>query len=211
MASLSSPTIARLPVYLRALRALSDRGVERVSSDRLSAQAGVSPALLRRDLSALGQLGRRGVGYAVGPLHETISQALGAAEDRPVVLVGAGHLGTALADYAGFSRQGLRIRAILDQDHHVVGSRRSDLTVRAMSELADVVDETGARLAILAVPPAAAQQAADRLIQAGITGLLNFAPVDLRVPDGVNVRAVDLAGELQILAFLQPTTPAAPA
>ncbi|QCU77361.1 redox-sensing transcriptional repressor Rex [Citricoccus sp. SGAir0253] len=200
---LSRRTVARLPVYLRALAALAADGITRVSSTGLAERTGVGPPLVRRDLAGLGQLGRRGVGYPVAALQQAISRALGLAEDQPVVLVGAGHLGSALAGYDGFAGRGLRICAVLDADRRVIGERRGPIAVRAVDDLEDVVAETGARLAILAVPAATAQAMADRLVAAGIQGLLNFAPVELAVPARVAVRAVDLSTELQILAFHQ--------
>lgn len=200
---LSRPTVSRLPGYLRALSALAGAGTVRVSSAELARLTGASPALLRRDLAGLGQLGRRGVGYPVATLQQAISRALGLAEDQSVVLVGAGHLGSALAGYAGFEERGLRLCAVLDADPHLIGQRRGAVVVQPIDELEDAVATSRARLAIMAVPTTAAQPVADRLVAAGIRGLLNFAPVDLTVPPGVSVRAVDLSTELQILAFHQ--------
>lgn len=200
---LSRPTVSRLPGYLRALSALAGSGTVQVSSAELARLTGVSPAVLRRDLAGLGQLGRRGVGYPVATLQQAISRALGLVEDQPVVLVGAGHLGSALAGYAGFEERGLRVRAVLDADPHLIGQRRGAVVVQPIDELEDAVATSRARLAIMAVPTTAAQPVADRLVAAGIRGLLNFAPVDLTVPPGVSVRAVDLSTELQILAFHQ--------
>lgn len=200
---LSRPTVSRLPGYLRALSALAGAGTVRVSSAELARLTGASPAVLRRDLAGLGQLGRRGVGYPVATLQQAISRALGLAEDQSVVLVGAGHLGSALAGYAGFEERGLRLCAVLDADPHLIGQRRGAVVVQPIDELEDAVATSRARLAIMAVPTTAAQPVADRLVAAGIRGLLNFAPVDLTVPPGVSVRAVDLSTELQILAFHQ--------
>lgn len=200
---LSRRTVGRLPVYLRALAALAADGRNRVSSDVLAERTGVGSALVRRDLAGLGNLGRRGVGYPVAALQAAISRALGLAEDQPVVLVGAGHLGSALAGYDGFVERGLRIAAVLDADPRLIGQARGPSVVRPVEELEDAVAQTRARLAILAVPAETAQAMADRLIAVGIRGLLNFAPVELAVPAGVSVRAVDLSAELQILAFHQ--------
>ncbi|MFC7401214.1 redox-sensing transcriptional repressor Rex [Citricoccus sp. GCM10030269] len=201
--ALPRPTVARLPVYLRALTTLAAAGTLRVSSTELARRTGVSPAVLRRDLSSLGQLGRRGVGYPVTALEQTISRALGLAEDQAVILVGAGHLGSALAGYTGFADRGMRVCAVLDADPRLAGARCGPTVVQSMDDVERVITETGARLAILAVPADVAQSVADQLVTAGIRGLLNFAPVDLEVPSGVSVRAVDLSTELQILAFHQ--------
>jgi redox-sensing transcriptional repressor len=192
-----------LPVYLRALATLAAEGVTRVSSVVLAERTGVGSPLVRRDLAGLGHLGRPGVGYPVAALQHAISQVLGLAEDQPVILDGAGHLGSALAGYDGFGERGLRICAVLDADPRLIGQTRGSGVVRSMDDLEDAVSGSRARLAILAVPADAAQSLADRLVAAGIQGLLNFAPVELVVPEGVSVRAVDLSTELQILAFHQ--------
>lgn len=201
MSRLSRATVARLPVYLRVLTELSTAGRDQVSSADLAEAAGVSAAGLRRDLSGLGQLGRRGVGYPVELLRQAISQALGMQQDQSVLLVGAGHLGTALAGYAGFSDRGLRLCAVVDADPALEGTACGPLTVQPMSRVAQVVQQTGARLAILAVPARAAQEVTDLLVGAGVGGILNFATVGLTVPTGVAVRGVDLSAELQLLAF----------
>lgn len=201
--ALSRRTVGRLPVYLRALSTLADEGATRVSSVMLAERTGVGSPLVRRDLAGLGHLGRPGVGYPVAALQRAISRALGLAEDQPVVLVGAGHLGSALAGYDGFTERGLRICAVLDADPQLLGQDRGESVIRPVDDLEQVVTATRARLAILAVPAGAAQPLADRLVAAGIQGLLNFAPVELTVPPGVSVRAVDLSTELQILAFHQ--------
>lgn len=200
---LSRPTVSRLPGYLRALSGLADSGAVRVSSAELAALTGVGPAVLRRDLAGLGQLGRRGVGYSVSTLQQSISRVLGLVEDQSVILVGAGHLGSALAGYAGFEARGLSLRAVLDADPAVIGQRRGAVVVQSIDALDEAVRASRARLAIMAVPTAAAQSVADRLVAAGIRGVLNFAPVDLVVPEGVSVRDVDLSTELQLLAFHQ--------
>ena len=201
MSTLSRATVARLPVYLRVLTELSTAGRDQVSSADLAEAAGVSAAGLRRDLSGLGQLGRRGVGYPVELLRQAISQALGMQQDQSVLLVGAGHLGTALAGYAGFSDRGLRLCAVVDADPALEGTACGPLTVQPMSRVAQVVQQTGARLAILAVPARAAQEVTDLLVGAGVGGILYFATVGLTMPTGVAVRGVDLSAELQLLAF----------
>lgn len=190
-----------MPVYLRVLSQLSASGSARVSSAQLAQSSGVSADVLRRDLSGLGHLGQRGVGYPVEVLRQAISQALGLNRDQAVVLVGAGHLGTALAGYTGFAGRGLRICAVVDADPALAGTACGPLAVRALDDLPGVVEESGAELAILAVPAAAAPEVADLLVRAGIKGILNFAAVELAVPSEVSVRAVDLSAELQLLAF----------
>ncbi|MFZ5849966.1 MAG: redox-sensing transcriptional repressor Rex [Actinomycetota bacterium] len=194
-------TVARLPVYLRALTALADRGVVTVSSEELAAAAGVNSAKLRKDLSYLGSYGTRGVGYDVEYLVYQISRELGLTQDWGVVIVGIGNLGHALANYGGFLSRGFRVVALLDTDPVRVGERVGDLRIRHLRDLDQVVREERVAIGVIATPAAAAQDVCDRLVAAGVTSILNFAPVVLAVGDGVDVRKVDLSIELQILAF----------
>ena len=201
MRGIPEATIARLPVYLRALYALADRGIASVSSEELAAAAGVNSAKLRKDLSHLGSYGTRGVGYDVEYLVYQISRELGLTQSWPVLIVGAGNLGRALANYGGFASRGFRVAALIDCDPRVVGSKIAGHDVRATSEIEEVVAEFGVLIGAIAAPAAAAQGICDRLVAAGVTSILNFAPVVLSVPEGVDVRKVDLSIELQILAF----------
>ncbi|MFP5335365.1 MAG: redox-sensing transcriptional repressor Rex [Actinomycetes bacterium] len=194
-------TVARLPVYLRALTSFAEQGVATVSSQALAEAAGVGPAKLRKDLSHLGSYGTRGVGYEVDYLVFQISRELGLTQDWRVVIVGVGNLGHALANYGGFVSRGFTVAALLDADPDVVGEHVAGLKVQPTSALEDVVASTGARIGVLATPAPVAQDLCDRLVGAGVTSILNFAPVVLQVPDGVEVRKVDLSTELQILAF----------
>jgi redox-sensing transcriptional repressor len=194
-------TVNRLPVYLRALYALADRGIATVSSEELAAAAGVNSAKLRKDLSHLGSYGTRGVGYDVEYLVYQVSRELGLTQDWPVIIVGAGNLGHALANYGGFASRGFRVEAIFDSDPLTVGTRIASQVVRHTDEIESVIARHGVSIAVIATPAAAAQGVCERLVAAGITGILNFAPVVLNVPSGVDVRKVDLSIELQILAF----------
>jgi len=194
-------TVARLPVYLRALYALADEGVATVSSEELAVAAGVNSAKLRKDLSHLGSYGTRGVGYDVEYLIYQVSRELGLTQDWPVLIVGAGNLGRALANYGGFASRGFRIAALLDCDPNVVGTVIARHTVRSAAEIETVVARYGVSIGVIATPAPAAQNVCDRLVAAGVTSILNFAPVVLNVPSGVDVRKVDLSIELQILAF----------
>ena len=194
-------TVARLPVYLRALYALADRAVATVSSEELAAAAGVNSAKLRKDLSHLGSYGTRGVGYDVDYLIYQVSRELGLTQDWPVLIVGAGNLGRALANYGGFATRGFRIAALLDCDPSVVGTVIARHTVRSAAEIEDVIERFDVSIGVIATPAVAAQNVCDRLVAAGVTSILNFAPVVLSVPSGVDVRKVDLSIELQILAF----------
>ena len=194
-------TIARLPVYLRALNQLAAQGIDTVSSGELAEAAGVNPAQLRKDLSYLGSYGTRGVGYDVEYLRFQIGREVGSTQEWPVVLIGIGNLGRALANYSGFSSRGFRVVAMVDPDPDLIGTRINGVAVSDLADLEDVVRRTGAAIAVIATPADAAQAVADRLVYLGVTSILNFAATVLVVPDGINVRKVDLGQELQILAF----------
>ncbi|MFC0583065.1 redox-sensing transcriptional repressor Rex [Micrococcoides hystricis] len=201
-ARLSAATISRLPVYLRVLNAVADEGQQHVSSSWLAQATGVNSDVLRKDLSALGSMGRRGVGYQVDTVKAALEKALGLGSVHPVVLIGAGHLGQAIAGYRGFSPRGYQIAAIIDADENLWGTHVAGLRVQSPQELPDLVAEHKIGFAIVAVPAHAAQAVADQLCAAGVRGILNFAPVELTVPEGVQVRGIDLAHELQILTYL---------
>ena len=194
-------TIARLPVYLRALYALAESGTATVSSEELAVAAGVNSAKLRKDLSHLGSYGTRGVGYDVDYLVYQVSRELGLTQDWPVVIIGVGNLGRALANYGGFASRGFRIAALLDSDPAVVGTVIARLAVQHSDTMEAVVRKHRVAIGVIATPAGSAQCSCDRLVAAGVTSILNFAPVVLSVPDGVDVRKVDLSIELQILAF----------
>jgi redox-sensing transcriptional repressor len=202
-ASLDLPpaTVARLPVYLRELNLLFRSGVELVSSGALAEAVGVTPAQLRKDLSHLGSYGTRGVGYDVAVLQAQIGREMGSAHEWPVVIVGIGNLGRALAGYSGFSSRGFRIVALVDPNPILVGTDVNGVEISDLAELEAVVARTKAVIAVLATPAEAAQAVADRLVYQGVTSILNFAATVLTVPGGVTVRKVDLGQELQILAY----------
>jgi redox-sensing transcriptional repressor len=181
-----------------------------VSSEELAAVAGVNSAKLRKDLSYLGSYGIRGVGYDVATLIEHISRTLGLTVHRSVALIGVGNLGQALAGYAGFASRGFRVAALVDADPARIGSRIRGLTVGDIADLDRIVDENGITIAVLSVPANVAQDVCDRLVAAGVTSILNFAPVVLSVPSHVHLRKVDLAAELQILSFHETRKLAAP-
>ncbi len=196
-------TVARLPIYLRCLVDISDRKIPTVSSEQLADMAGVNAAQVRKDLSYLGPFGTRGVGYDVEYLHYQISRELGLTEDRPVVIVGAGNLGHALAHYPGFSARGFRIVALLDNDPDKLGEQVAGLPVRPLSDLDKIIAAERRAIGVILTPAPVAQDVADKLVAAGVTAILNFAPTVLTVPPHVSIRKVDLSIELQILAFYQ--------
>lgn len=198
---LPEATLARLPVYLRALTALADEQTVTCSSEALATATGVTSAKVRKDLSHLGSYGTRGVGYDVAYLGFQIAREIGLTQDWAVVVVGIGNLGHALANYSGFRSRGFRVVALLDADSQRQGEDVAGLRVRPFADLEGVVAEQGVKIAVIATPAAAAQQVADAMVGAGITSILNFAPAVISVPDGVDVRKVDLSTELQILAY----------
>ena len=194
-------TVARLPVYLRALTTLSEQGTATCSSELLAAAAGVNSAKLRKDLSYLGSYGTRGVGYDVDYLRYQIAREIGVTQDWPVVIVGIGNLGHALANYSGFRSRGFRVVALLDADPRRHGEVVAGLEIRGFEELEAVVAEHGVGIGVIATPAKAAQAVCDRMVEVGLRSILNFAPTILSVPEGVDVRRVDLSSELQILAY----------
>jgi redox-sensing transcriptional repressor len=195
--------VGRLPVYLRALVDLAESGVTTVSSESLAAAAGVNSAKVRKDLSHLGSYGTRGVGYDVAYLIHQIRRELGLTQHWSIVIVGVGNLGHALANYRGFGERGFRVAALVDADADKVGERVGGLDVRHVDDLPELVRAHDIAIGVIATPATAVQDVADRLVAAGVRSILNFAPATISVPPGVSVRKVDLAVELQILAFYE--------
>jgi redox-sensing transcriptional repressor len=191
-------TVARLPVYLRCLAMRAGTGT--CSSEDLARTARVNAAQVRKDLSFLDVQGVRGVGYDVDELRLQIRKALGLTHEFPIVIVGAGNLGRALANYGGFGEWGFSVAAIVDVDARKVGSRISDTTIESMADLESIVSDQGIEIGIIATPSSQAQNVGERLAAAGVRSILNFAPTVISV-DGVEVRRVDLSSELQILAY----------
>lgn len=204
-------TVARLPGYLAALGRLADAGATSVSSEGLAEATGVRPTQVRKDLSHLGSYGVRGVGYDVETLSAQIARELGLTQDWPVVIVGMGNLGRALASYGGFASGGFDVVAVADNDPEMIGQEVAGLTVQTLADLAS--SGPGVAIGVIATPPASAQDVADALVEGGVRLILNFAARVVSVPDDVEVRKVDLTTELQILAFhgfrhLTPDSPA---
>ena len=194
-------TVARLATYLRVLGELTDVAGTTISSEELAVAAGVNSAKLRKDLSYLGSYGIRGVGYDVGTLSDEIARTLGVTVRRAVALIGVGNLGQALAGYDGFVSRGFDIAALVDASPELIGRTVRGLVVRDIAELAEIVATQQIAIAVLAVPAEVAQRVCDQVVEAGVTSILNFAPVVLCVPPHVDLRKVDLAAELQILSF----------
>jgi redox-sensing transcriptional repressor len=196
-------TVGRLPLYLRALIELAAREEATVNSDALAGAAGVTSAKVRKDLSYLGSYGTRGVGYDVAYLIHQIRRELGLTQHWGIVIVGLGNLGHALANYRGFAERGFQVAALVDADPTKAGERIGGLEIRPVEELPALIREHDVAIGVIATPATAAQEVADVMVDAGIHSILNFAPAVVNVPTGVTVRKVDLAIELQILAFYE--------
>lgn len=193
--------IYRLSIYLRCLSRLKSNGIRTVSSEALAKAAGVKSTQLRKDLTYFGQFGTRGLGYDVEQLSTMISDLLGTNSLQPVILVGVGNLGLALMQYRGFEQEGFEIIAAFDVDTNRTRNKSVTQPILAMDDLRDFVRQRSVKMAILSVPAPAAQEVANELVRAGITGILNFAPLVLTVPEDVIVNNVNLAIELENLSY----------
>jgi redox-sensing transcriptional repressor len=194
-------TIYRLSIYLRCLARLKDNGIRTVSSETLAKVAGVKSTQLRKDLTYFGQFGTRGLGYDVEQLSRVITDELGAKGLQPVVLVGVGNLGLALLSYRGFEKEGFEIGAAFDLDPRRKRDKQITQPILGMDKLAEYVRTHNVKMAVLTVSAAAAQEVANTLVECGITGILNFAPLVLHVPEEVMVNNVNLAIELENLSY----------
>lgn len=201
--SIPEATVARLPVYLRALVDMAETGATTVSSDDLAEAAGVNSAKVRKDLSYLGSYGTRGVGYDVAYLIHQIRRELGLTQHWPIVIAGIGNLGQALANYKGFGERGFLVAGLIDTDPAKVGKKVGGLEIEPLSALPELVKAHDVSIGVIATPATAVQEVADNMVAAGIRSILNFAPAVITVEAGVSVRKVDLATELQILAFYE--------
>jgi redox-sensing transcriptional repressor len=194
-------SIVRLSVYSRHLARLDQKGIVTTSSGEIADGVGVSPAQVRKDLAYFGEFGTRGVGYNVKDLHRHILKILGLTNYWPVVLIGAGNLGTALCLYRGFRERGFRIVGVFDQDPQKQGQPLGDLEILPLDKLEQVIRENEAKMGIITVPSDFAQEIANLLVKYGIKAILNFAPRAITVPENVELRNVDLAVNLEVLTF----------
>jgi len=197
----SEATVRRMSNYFRILGDLIQEGETTISSDRLADRCGITSAQVRKDFSSFGSFGRRGLGYKVDHLRESIGRILGIDRSWNMVLVGAGNLGQALFQYPEFHRQGFHFCAIFDHNLSKVGKVWDGVMVHSMDRLDEVVRDQGARIGVIAVPAEAGQEVADRLVKAGAEGILNFSPVKLSVPEPVYIRNVNLAIALESLSY----------
>jgi redox-sensing transcriptional repressor len=194
-------TITRLSVYSRFLVELDKKNTVTISSNEIAEGVGVSPAQVRKDLAYFGEFGTRGVGYNVKDLHNYIIKILGLDHDWHVVMVGAGRLGTALSMYDGFRQRGFKVVGIFDTDPQKIGQKINGVEICPLEHLEEIAKTEEARIGIITVPATEAQDVADKLINAGVKSILNFAPRNLNVPLDVEVRNVDLAVNLEVLTF----------
>ncbi|GEN34272.1 MULTISPECIES: redox-sensing transcriptional repressor Rex [Aneurinibacillus] len=198
---ISEAVVKRLPVYLRYLNNLKAMNVRTVSSQQLGEALDLNPAQIRKDLACFGEFGRKGIGYEVNYLVEKIKSILKLDQQINVLLVGAGNLGHAISNYNAYLKDNMKIIAVFDADPNKIGKKIANLTIQPLSELKETVKEKSIRIGIIAVPAEAAQSVADCLVDAGITGILNFAPTNLRMPEDVRVHDADVTMELHSLAY----------
>jgi redox-sensing transcriptional repressor len=194
-------TVYRLSLYYRALQRLKQNAIDTVSSAALAKAAGVKPTQLRKDLTYFGQFGTRGLGYNVGALSARLTDVLGTTTLQPVLLVGAGNLGSALLRYPGFAKEGFEVVAAFDLEITKTRAKMFGVKVLPMTKLGEFIADEGVKMAILTVPATVAQEVTNVLVNAGILAILNFAPIILQVPDKVVVNNVDLAIELENLSY----------
>jgi redox-sensing transcriptional repressor len=198
---IADSTVRRLSLYLRFLEESAQRGVVTISSDELARRGGTTSAQVRKDLSFFGSFGKRGLGYSVPELTDSLREILGLRRDWQVIIVGAGKIGTALAQYRGFRQRGFRVIAVYDRDPEKIGTQWDAITVRDMATIEQDIAKEQPDIAVLTTPGDEAQAVVNRLIGAGIRALLNFAPVQLQVPADVTLKNVNMAMELEGLSF----------
>lgn len=200
-ANIPDIVIGRLPVYLRALTRLAQEGQEVTSSHELGQRLGISSAQIRKDLSHFGGFGKQGTGYQIAYLVEQLRQVLKVNQEWEVALVGAGDLGSALAHYKGFGDRGFRIACVFDNSPHKVGQSIGEFTILSTDDLEKIISERGIKIAMIAIPAEKAQEVANRLIKAGVRAILNYAPINLNVPDGVRVQYIDPVVHMQRMTY----------
>lgn len=199
--AISDAVIERLPLYYRDLLLLQDAGIDIISSEKLGERLGVTPEQIRKDLTCFGAFGKKGVGYYVSELCQQIVEIIGLQQHWKIGIAGIGHLGWALANYKTFGRLGFRTMGLFDVDHRIIGQNVGGVEVTPISEMGDVIRKEGIQIGIITVPAAVAQQVADQMIDAGIKGILSFAPLRLNVPDHIFVFREDLSIGLSRISY----------
>ena len=193
--------IGRLPVYLRALQRMADNGLKTTSSQELGEHVGISAAQIRKDISQFGEFGKQGTGYSIQFLIDKLREILKIDRVWDVVLIGAGDVGHALANYNGFQNRGFRVVAIFDNDKNKVGQKIGEFTVEDTDTMLERIKSMGVKIAMMTVPAVSAQEVADKLVQAGVKAILNYAPVSLNVPENVKVQYTDPSTNLQRMTY----------
>ena len=193
--------VGRLPLYLRALQHLAQEGRQVTSSQELGERLGISPAQIRKDLSLFGEFGKQGTGYEIDYLVDQLRQILHITRIWDIVVVGAGDIGSAVARYQGFVNRGFAVKMIFDNNPQVIGTQIGNFTVQDNSQLGQVIQEQGIKIAMIAVPASQAQEVADKLVEVGIQAILNYAPISLNVPPEVRVQNIDPATHLQRMTY----------
>ena len=201
MKRIAESTVRRLSLYLRFLEEFEAHGHQTISSGELASQGGTTSAQVRKDLSFFGSFGKRGLGYSVSALSASLREILGLGRQWNVVIVGAGKIGAALAQYKGFRERGFKVVAVYDTDPARVGRSLDGVHVKDQRELESDVAKLKPQIALIAVPAEAAQALVDRVVRSGVRAILNFAPTPLTVPKGVTLRSVNMALELEILSY----------
>ncbi|RME87362.1 MAG: redox-sensing transcriptional repressor Rex [Anaerolineae bacterium] len=193
--------IGRLPIYLRALQRMAERGVQVTSSKELGEQVDISAAQIRKDISQFGEFGKQGMGYNVAFLIEKLREILKVDRVWDVVVVGAGDIGHAVARYQGFTDRGFRIVAIFDNDPEKIGKKAGNFVIQDVAHMGEYIRREGIKIAMIAVPASAAQEVANELVEAGVKAILNYAPINISVPEGVHVQYIDPVTHLQRMTY----------
>ncbi len=193
--------IGRLPIYLRALQRMSEKGMKTTSSQELGEHVGISAAQIRKDISQFGEFGKQGTGYSIPFLIDKLRDILKVNRMWDVVIVGAGDMGHALARYSGFANRGFRVCMIFDADHTKIGQKVGELTIEDAARLVECVRDAKIKVAMVTVPAGSAQEVTDKLVQAGVKAILNYAPTSVNVPSGVHVQHIDPATHLQRMTY----------
>jgi redox-sensing transcriptional repressor len=201
MRKIAESTVRRLSLYLRFLEEFEEQGIETVSSEALAARGGTTSAQVRKDLSFFGSFGKRGLGYSVPELLSRLREILGLGRRYRVAMVGAGKIGSALVQYRGFRQRGFDIVAIFDTDPEKIGTQWNGLAVNDVTQMEAELSRTPVDIGVIVTPADAAQPVADRLVRLGLKAILNFAPIQISVPDDVVVKTVNLAFELETLSY----------
>jgi len=198
---ISDIIIGRLPIYLRALQRMAERGLRTVSSQELGEMVGISAAQIRKDISQFGEFGKQGTGYSISFLIERLRAILKVERIWDVAVIGAGDVGHALARYQGFVNRGFRVSMVFDSDPQKIGQKIDAFIIQDLARMVEMIRSADIKIAMMTVPAAAAQEVADKLVQAGVKAILNYAPINLNVPPDVRVQYIDPATHLQRMTY----------